>query len=62
MLKDPVTQEVRQITLSYTFFIDAEATKAIREQRAQARNVGGKDGAGGQASRDMGIDELVPRG
>lgn len=35
MLEDLNTREVREITLSYTFFIDAEATAALRRQRAE---------------------------
>lgn len=38
MLEDPATREVRQITLSYTFFVDREATEALRRQRATAGN------------------------
>lgn len=38
MLEDPATREVRQITLSYTFFVDREATEALRRQRGTAGN------------------------
>ncbi|MCB1883183.1 MAG: cytochrome c oxidase assembly protein [Geminicoccaceae bacterium] len=34
MLDDPSTQEVRQITLSYTFFIDEDATAALAAKSA----------------------------
>ncbi len=34
MLRDPDTREVRQITLSYTFFIDREATERLRAKTA----------------------------
>lgn len=33
LLEDPATREVRQITLSYTFFVDREATEALRKRR-----------------------------
>lgn len=36
LLEDPSTREVRQITLSYTFFEDREATEALRRRRAAA--------------------------
>ncbi|MCS6877134.1 MAG: cytochrome c oxidase assembly protein [Geminicoccaceae bacterium] len=36
MLEDPATREVRQITLSYTFFVDREATEALRARRGAA--------------------------
>jgi cytochrome c oxidase assembly protein Cox11 len=36
MLEDPSTREVRQITLSYTFFVDREATEALRRSRVAA--------------------------
>lgn len=36
LLDDPATREVRQITLSYTFFVDAEATAALRRARVAA--------------------------
>ncbi|MDX6751092.1 cytochrome c oxidase assembly protein [Geminicoccaceae bacterium 1502E] len=36
MLEDRNTKEVREITLSYTFFIDAEATQELRQKRAAA--------------------------
>jgi cytochrome c oxidase assembly protein subunit 11 len=36
MLADPATRELRQITLSYTFFVDVEATRALRLRRAAA--------------------------
>lgn len=36
MLEDRNTKEVREVTLSYTFFIDAEATAELRRQRAAA--------------------------
>jgi len=36
LLADPATREVRQITLSYTFFVDAEATAALRRARVAA--------------------------
>lgn len=34
MLEDPDTREVKQITLSYTFFIDREATERLRAKAA----------------------------
>ncbi len=34
LLEDPSTREVRQITLSYTFFVDHEATAELRRRRA----------------------------
>ena len=34
MLADPETRDVRQITLSYTFFIDTEATEALAAKAA----------------------------
>lgn len=37
MLQDPSTAEVREITLSYTFFVDAEATARLRQQRNAGR-------------------------
>lgn len=39
MLDDPSTREVQQITLSYTFFVDRDATEALRRSRVAA--VGG---------------------
>ncbi len=36
LLEDPNTREVRQITLSYTFFVDREATEALRRRRDTA--------------------------
>lgn len=36
ILEDPATRDVRQITLSYTFFVDREATEALRRRRAAA--------------------------
>lgn len=33
LLEDPATREVGQITLSYTFFVDREATEALRKRR-----------------------------
>ncbi len=36
LLEDPATREVRQITLSYTFFVDREATEALRRRRLVA--------------------------
>ncbi len=36
LLEDPATREVRQITLSYTFFIDRDATEALRKRRVVA--------------------------
>jgi cytochrome c oxidase assembly protein subunit 11 len=38
LLEDPTTREVRQITLSYTFFVDREATEALRKRRVAAVN------------------------
>ncbi len=40
MLEDPNTREVRQITLSYTFFLDEEATAEL-EQGAKSAEVSG---------------------
>lgn len=34
MLEDPSTRDVREITLSYTFFVDREATAELRRRRA----------------------------
>ena len=34
MLDGPDTREVKQITLSYTFFIDREATERLRAKTA----------------------------
>ncbi|HEX6016071.1 MAG TPA: cytochrome c oxidase assembly protein [Geminicoccaceae bacterium] len=34
MLEDLDTSEVRQITLSYTFFVDREATERLRAKAA----------------------------
>ena len=48
MLDDEATSEVRQITLSYTFYIDVEATKALRRQRAASPQ--SSDGAGGRSA------------
>ncbi|MFO1069331.1 MAG: cytochrome c oxidase assembly protein [Geminicoccaceae bacterium] len=36
MLDDPDASDVREITLSYTFFIDEDATRALRKRRADA--------------------------
>lgn len=36
ILDEPSTRDVRQITLSYTFFIDREATEALRKRRVAA--------------------------
>ncbi|SNB65118.1 cytochrome c oxidase assembly protein subunit 11 [Arboricoccus pini] len=37
MLDDPDASDIRDITLSYTFYIDAAATKKLQQQRAQAK-------------------------
>lgn len=34
LFEDPSTREVRQITLSYTFFVDRQATEELRRRRA----------------------------
>ena len=39
MLEDPTANEVRQITLSYTFFLNEEATAAL-EAKTGAEPVG----------------------
>ena len=36
MLDDPDARDVREITLSYTFFIDEDATRELRKRRAEA--------------------------
>jgi cytochrome c oxidase assembly protein subunit 11 len=36
ILDDPDARSVREITLSYTFFVDAEATARLRRERADA--------------------------
>lgn len=36
LLEDPSTRDVREITLSYTFFVDREATEALRRERVAA--------------------------
>lgn len=38
LLEDPATREVRQITLSYTFFVDHQATEELRRRRAAGPN------------------------
>ncbi len=40
MLDDPSTRDVRQITLSYTFFIDEEATAALNASKADTPHEG----------------------
>ena len=37
MLDDPDAREIRQITLSYTFFVDREATARLRAKAAASR-------------------------
>jgi cytochrome c oxidase assembly protein subunit 11 len=48
MLKDADAAEVRQITLSYTFFIDEEATERLRAHAARGT-------AGGSSGRDQAV-------
>lgn len=38
ILDDPSTRDVRQITLSYTFFLDAESTAALAHRSAPAED------------------------
>lgn len=40
MLDDPDAAEIRQITLSYTFFVDREATAKLRAQAVASRTAG----------------------
>ncbi len=40
LLDDPNAREVRQITLSYTFFVDEAATAELARKRVQARAAG----------------------
>lgn len=44
LMADPDANEVRDITLSYTFYIDAAATAKLRKQRSQAAMPGAVTG------------------
>ena len=41
MLEDPNAREVQQITLSYTFYLDADATAELDRKRQQAATLHG---------------------
>ena len=44
LLDDPNAREVRQITLSYTFFVDEAATAELARERVQAQQARGSTG------------------
>lgn len=49
MLEDPNAREVQQITLSYTFYLDADATAELDRKRQQAATLHGPAAAAGRS-------------
>jgi cytochrome c oxidase assembly protein subunit 11 len=49
MLEDPNAREVQQITLSYTFYLDADATAELDRKRQQAATLHGPAATAGRS-------------